>query len=29
MKEFPWVIREGSDKGECGGNFADGGIVPE
>ena len=29
MKEFPWVIREGGNKGECGGNFADGGIVPE
>ena len=29
MKEFPWVIGEGSDKRECGGNFADGGIVPE
>ena len=29
MKEFPWVIGEGSDKRECGGNFADGRIVPE
>jgi hypothetical protein len=29
MKEFPWVIRKGGNKGECWGNFADGGIVPE
>jgi hypothetical protein len=29
MKEFPWVIGEGGDKGECGGNFAYGGIVPD
>lgn len=29
MKEFPWVIGEGCNKGECGSNFADCGIVPE
>jgi hypothetical protein len=29
MKEFTWVIGEGGNKGECGGNFADGRIVPE
>ena len=29
MKEFPWVIGEGCDKGDCGSNFADGRIVPE
>ena len=27
MKEFSGVIGEGSDEGECGGDFADGGIV--
>ena len=29
MKEFPWVIGEGGDKGECGSDFAYGGIVPD
>ena len=29
MKEFTWVIGEGGNKGECGSNLADGGIVPE
>ena len=29
MKKFSWVIGKGSDKRECGGNFADCGIVPE
>ena len=27
MKEFPRVIGEGSDKRECGSDFANGGIV--
>jgi hypothetical protein len=27
MKEFPRVIGERGDKGECGSDFADGGIV--
>ena len=29
MKEFPRVIGEGSDKRECGSDFANGGIVPK
>lgn len=29
MKEFPWVIGEGSDKRECGSDLADCRIVPE
>ena len=29
MKEFPGVIREGSDKRECGSDFANGGVVPK
>ena len=29
MKEFPWVIGEGGDKGECRSDFSYGGIVPE
>ena len=29
MKKFPGVIGERSDKGECGGDFPDGGVVPK
>ena len=29
MKKFPGVIREGSDKRECGSDFANGRILPE
>jgi hypothetical protein len=29
MKEFSGVIGERGDEGECGGDFADGGVVPK